>query len=185
MVLARTKRVAISLENIAAFESGLTFALVVRLAPSEEKWREGEGLSALHGRHFGQDRPPTPIDPAILRFGVEYADGRRVTNVWTDMLPFFGSTEGPVLSSSSGGMSERDGYTQYWMAPLPPPGRVMFAVEWPSRNLAFTSIDVDADVFKEAATRSVSMWPEPEPDETTGRSVWQSIPHRRLHRGPK
>ena len=179
IVLALTERVAVSLENITAFDSGVSFALIFRLAPSEEDWRESERPSARHGRRFGAERPQTPIDPAILRFGVEYSDGRRVANVWTDMLLFFESPEGPLLSSSSAGWSERDGYSQYWLAPLPPPGKVMFAVEWPSRGLEFTSVELDSEVFRQAASHAVSLWPEPDPGETTGRSVWNSFPHRR------
>lgn len=174
IVLARTERVAVSLEDIGVFTTGVSFTLVVRLAPEEEKWRLGEALSALHGRHHGEDRPPTPLDPAVLRFGVEYSDGSRVANVWTDMLPFFGSPGGPVLSTSSGGTSDRRGFSEYWLAPLPPDGNVMFAVEWPSRGLAFTTVGLDAESFRQAARRAESLWPASASRGSGHRSVWRT-----------
>ncbi|HEX2048163.1 MAG TPA: hypothetical protein VHF27_10380 [Acidimicrobiales bacterium] len=48
---------------------------------------------------------------------------------------------------------------RYWVAPLPPPGPLPIAVEWPARNLPETRADLDGEAIVEAAARAETLWP--------------------------
>jgi hypothetical protein len=53
----------------------------------------------------------------------------------------------------------------WWVTPLPPPGRLEFVCEWPAAGIALTRVEVDADPIREAATRVTTLW---EGDATAG-----------------
>jgi hypothetical protein len=49
----------------------------------------------------------------------------------------------------------------YWVQPLPPPGELLFACEWPQRQIPLTTTTIDADVILAAAARAQELWPAP------------------------
>ena len=173
VLIAHGEQAAVSLENILVFRTGVSFTLVATLAASEHDWRDWGGMMALHGRTFGKDRPPTRIDPELLRFGVRYSDGGRATNVWTDMPGFAGASGGPVLVSGGGSAGGKQAQSGYWLTPLPPKGPVVFAVEWPAKGIAFTKAELDASAFSDAAEAALELWGEPVQGGLPSRtSIW-------------
>lgn len=160
LILARSDQAAVSMEHVEVFPTGVAFSLLARLATAEGDWRHWGGLMAMRGRVFGKERPPTEIDSQLLRFGVEFADGGRATNVWTDVPPFFGRSGGPVLISGAGSAGGRRAESSFWLTPLPPSGPVVFAVEWPAKDIPFSAVEVDSAVFGEAAKTAEILWPD-------------------------
>ena len=101
------------------------------------------------------------IPSEFLRFGVEFADGRRATNIggcFARRSAQAEPPEGPVLleHGGSGGGTHWD--QTYWVWPLPPPGRVTFACEWPVQRVPLTRIDIDAAAIVDASKRAVTLW---------------------------
>ncbi len=155
VLLGRTDELALALGDVVAYSTGFALWLGVRLHP-------GAGIDArtawlqLHGGSAGDEAEQ-------LRFGVEFADGRKATNVGQRRPP--GDEELPISlvprgGSGAGGLSFDAGY---WVFPLPPPGRLTVAAEWPARGLAETRHELDAGAILEAAAKSEALWADERP----------------------
>jgi hypothetical protein len=157
LVLARTEEVTIAVVDLVAYSTGFALRLTLRLRP--EAASDLDPRQHLYG--VGDER---------LRFGVEFADGRRATN--TDQQNW-GSDEAPLISlvTHRGGGGTRDWENGYWVYPLPPPGPVTLALAWPVRGIAEQTQTIDAAPIVEAAGESIELWedtrplpaPDPEP----------------------
>jgi hypothetical protein len=67
-------------------------------------------------------------------------------------------SEGPILAPRSGGGGGRHWDFRYWVWPLPPEGKVRFMCEWPARNLAPITHEIDAADVRRAGAASTSLW---------------------------
>jgi hypothetical protein len=93
-----------------------------------------------------------------LRFGVQYADVCKATDVgppWDDGRR---KRKGPVISQGSGQGGEREWQQDLWIWPLPPTGPLTFAIEWRAQQIPLTTHEVDADVIREAAERAQALF---------------------------
>jgi hypothetical protein len=102
-----------------------------------------------------------PVPDEFLRFGVQFADGRKATNLdW----PAFGHEERepdpPVLAQGGGGGGGQFWDEERWVWPLPPAGPLAFVCEWPGRGIAESRMEPDARLILEAAGRAVTLWPD-------------------------
>jgi hypothetical protein len=155
LLLARTDAVAVSLGGFLAYPTGMEFTLAARrrLLEEEDDWFGQQ----LHLRH----RRGREVPPAFLRFGVEFSDGRKATNVGGWHVRFDPREEPPdepVLIDRGGGGGGTRFDQGYWLWPLPPPGRLGFVTEWPSEGVALTRVDVDAAAILEASARATTLW---------------------------
>jgi hypothetical protein len=175
VTLARTEDVAVALLDAVAYSTGLSFTLVVVQRAASEPF-PGEPFEHLFGhfrpgRRYGEELPPE-----LLRFGVQFSDGRKATTLgWGGAVAFFGGDEeaepeGPVLSQGGGGGDDDHWESSFWLWPLPPPGPLAFVVEWPAKGIELTRHDVDAGPLLEASSRSEPLWPAPPP----GGGTWTS-----------
>jgi hypothetical protein len=165
LVLARTERVAVALVGAVAYTTGIAFTLSVRSRqPSgedllEEPWEMPFGHHRLHRQQGGD------IPPEVLRFGIQFSDGRKATTL-SGAFPFARPGEpdeeppGPVLMPGGGGGGPGQWDSEFWLWPLPPAGPVKFAVEWPKEQIGLTMHEVDAAVFLEASKKSEVLWPD-------------------------
>jgi len=144
-VIGRSATTVVSLEVVGCYSTGIVLDLTIRVRERERISRGHlyEALSVHHGRgHLGLLLPP-----GGLRFGVQFADGRRVTSLedgpWSD-LP---SDVAPVEWTPSGlvvdGMDRPRVYGNtwrraLWLWPVPPPGDLTVACLWPDRDIAET-----------------------------------------------
>jgi hypothetical protein len=115
--------------------------------------------------HYGMQRPE-----GQLVIGVEFADRRMAIADNHPGLQFMGYweavregrepelPEGPILAPRGGGGGGRRWDFHYWVWPLPPEGRLAFTCEWPARELALTSHDVDATEIRRAGNASTKLW---------------------------
>jgi hypothetical protein len=143
MVLARNDRAVVFVGRLAVFPAGVEFELRVLTV--------GDGLldPSLNGVYLGRGgRPREDNYDEMLRFGVEFSDGRRATNV--------------------GGRPGRDGEPEwrqgFWLWPLPPPGPLTFVCEWPAAGLALSRADIDAQTVIDAAARAQVVFPDQRSD---------------------
>lgn len=107
----------------------------------------------------------------MLRFGIEFADGRRVTNVGAPGRGP-GEPEGPVLWGMGGGGGGGRWHQDFWVWPLPPPGPLGFVCEWPAAGIPLTRVDVDAQLVTDAAARAREMFPDQR--TSAGGGTWVS-----------
>jgi hypothetical protein len=162
-LLAATDDIAIYLSAMSVYTLGAAFTVEVRAHP---RWRsavEGDVWDSIHGHGRGSDR---------LLLGVEYADGRRCSN----LAGLFGSGNGVSLwpgGSSGGG---RSASADWYLSPLPPPGDLRIYCAWPGAGVDETRTVLDASTILEAASRVRELWPwEPERHEPS-RRVHPTVP---------
>lgn len=149
--LARNDRVAVGITAMLAFPTGIQLTVLsfsrdrfVRLDPDPYEWR----AAATKG-----------LPDEMLRFGVQFPDGSKATTTGAEP---FDETEpsGPVLQALRGGGGNGEWSQDYWVWPLPPPGRLAFVCEWPAHGIELTRVEIDADRIREAAGRAERAWPD-------------------------
>jgi hypothetical protein len=154
LILARTDQTVVAIASIQAYPTGFDFTLSLRLRTVSV--REDQQLPHLFGSIVEAD----PLPDEFLRFGVQFADGRRVTNL--DRPPYDpeGQQPDPPVLNQHGGGGGSAWDIEHWVWPLPPAGPFAFVCEWPGRAIAESRVEIDAGLILEAAGRAVTLWPE-------------------------
>ena len=156
LVLARTEDVAVLVHGGAAYPTGFHFSLAVRRQAGDEVFNP-------LGDSIGGGPPAGPPDE-LLRFGLEFADGSKVTD--RDGFPEDAANGRPVLLPTGGTGSSLHYETDVWLSPLPPPGPVAFVCQWQVHGIGLTRAELDADVIRRAADEAIELWPAgPHPPE--------------------
>jgi hypothetical protein len=155
LVLARTDDLALGLGNVVAYSTGFSLRLALRLHP-KSTLEPRILMPQLHG--FG----PRGADDQ-LRFGVEFSDGRKATNLGARRPPHEQEPEISLVPSGGAGGGGRSFNVGYWVYPLPPPGSVTLAVEWPARNVREQRYELDATPIAEAGAGSEQLWEDDRP----------------------
>ena len=65
-----------------------------------------------------------------------------------------------ALNTHGGGGGPGSYETTFWLWPVPPPGAVTLAAEWPALGIELTRHEIDAGLIIDAAARSEVLWPE-------------------------
>jgi hypothetical protein len=159
-VLARTDSVVVAVQRATAYPTGVDLSVAVRRRTA---------------RRRGLDEPPFgyhhelggKLKNEILRFGVQFADGRKATSLGGFPPLHDKEPSGPVLSPHGGGGGGRRWDFAFWLYPLPPAGPLSFVCEWPSEGIALTRYEVDAKAILEGAARAELLWEE-EDEALTG-----------------
>jgi hypothetical protein len=158
LLLVQTDRQAVWLDAAEVYPSGVILTVV------------------LHGR--------TPTRPGVgqslgnWRFGVRFSSGQKAAvygmggmarlpehGSWVSALAATtapGPNE-PVLRPLSGGGNRSRWRQRYWLWPLPPPGDLLCACEWPDRGMPLSTATIEAVALLDAATRARNLWPDDEP----------------------
>jgi hypothetical protein len=162
LVIARTERAAVCVTRIAAYPTGFTFDIITLTD------REDDGLDPLLFEpprlRRGQALPGD-----LLRFGVQFSDGSKVTNIGG--RPFEpGRPSDPVMVEGGGGGGSGRWNQSQWIWPLPPSGPMQVVCEWPAADIPLTRTELDAQVILDAAQRAQVIFsdehlPEPPGDD--------------------
>jgi hypothetical protein len=157
VVLHRSDQLAIAVTGIVAFRTGFMFSVLTKatavLEEMEPHWM---------WRHR---RPREGLPDDLLRFGVQFADGRKATNLTSRLHgldPDEAPDNGPVLSVRSGGGGGGSWKQGYWLWPLPPAGELSFVCEWPAHGITETRVAIDATPVIAAAEQAVVLWDSPQ-----------------------
>lgn len=167
LLLIRTRDVAVAIGSIHAYPNGFEFTAHVRMRGSAENrpgWHDPFGRFETRGPNASGD---------VLRLGLVYADGRRGATTGGHWQP--DDPEHLVLLPGGSGGSDRRWDGTFWVHPLPPDGPVTFVAAWPEYGAAETRAELDGATIREAATRSVVLWPEEPEIGPGGGSGWSSI----------
>jgi hypothetical protein len=157
LLLAQNDQVAVGLVNLVAYSTGVAFELALRAAPGHAFGHEV--LLGLGG--FWQLAPGQIGDDQIVRFGVEFADGRRVLDMGAEPEGGDGPPAICLVPHGGGGGGGAVYEFGYWLYPLPPSGPVTFAVEWPAEGIPSTKRVLDASVIIDAGARATRLWNDP------------------------
>jgi hypothetical protein len=154
-VLFRTDELAIALLGIVVFSNGVEMNVVMRRPDIPDE------PDPMHAHMHARRMRSGTLAPEIFRFGVEYADGRKATNIGHP--PFGEEPTGPVLMQRGGGGGGRSWSFGYWLWPLPPPGPLRVVIEWPALNVPQTDLELDGATLVAAAADVDVLWPGDEP----------------------
>lgn len=150
-VLVGRDDLAIAVVEIAAYSEGFVLRLAIRLRD------EPDEPSAIcthdHRRHDGA------FAPEVLRFGIEFSDGGKATNVSGRPRSIGEEQAGPVLIDRGGGGGGRSWDFGYWVWPLPPEGPLRVVIEWPAMRVPETAVEFDTAPIRAAAAQSAVLWP--------------------------
>jgi hypothetical protein len=150
-MLARTDELALALLDIVAYSTGFGLKLVLRFRPDADF----DPRSMMMQMHGG--------DPDELRFGIAFSDGRKATNLGPRRPPSEDPPEISLSRGGGGGGGSRGWEFNFWVYPLPPPGPITLALEWPARGLAESRHELDAGAILEAAAKSEKLWDDNRP----------------------
>jgi hypothetical protein len=156
LIVARTDETVVAVAGVQAYPAGCSFTLSLRLRNLSV--REEQRLPYLFDSTDPED---DPLAGDFLRFGVQFADGRKATTL--DHPPY--DPEGqepdrPVLREHGGGGGGAAWDMEYWLWPLPPAGPFAFVCAWPARGIAESRAEIDAASILEAAGRAAILWPD-------------------------
>ena len=144
--------ILLGLDSFRAWPSGVQFFFVIAARTVTLPDRGAKNFE--NGITVEWREPGTP-PPECVRFSVTFSDGTTVSN-----LDGYGTNPRGILQVRNGGGSAGppNGWVRadlgWWLSPLPPPGDVVFGVEWPLAGLALTETRVSAGVLREAASRA-------------------------------
>jgi hypothetical protein len=147
--LVRTERLAIAVLDLVAFSTGVAFTFAIRHRhPRRDR---GDSFRGFHDQ--GEWRPDA------LHFGLQFADGAKVTTDRTgwEQRPH-DPPEGPLLMPHGGGGGMRSWNAQMWLWPLPPPGPLAFVFEWLAEGIALTRREIAVGSILDAAANVEQLW---------------------------
>ncbi len=156
VVLATSAKAVVTLGPAVAYPQG--FELGYLVLPRDPK--VGEHLTEMHRYQRRPANDEAGLPDELFRFGLEFADGARVTTL-EEHRAFdsrAGELQGPVLVPRGGGGSFDRWHGSYWVWPLPPAGPVAFVCEWPVAEIPLTRVELDAARIREAAGRARVLW---------------------------
>jgi len=143
VVIARSQTIAIIINRLTAYPNGFAFNLSLRAKPGHEMASDG-----FHGwRRRGASVP----SDEILRFGIQFADGSKVTNLQVFAYGAPGPPTPPILLGGGGGGSSNRSDFFFWVWPLPPPGPLLFVTEWPIEGIQLSRYEISSDAIRQAA----------------------------------
>jgi hypothetical protein len=160
--IVQREDVVLDLVEIVGYSTGFIVSL-------EIVKREGE-LRSIFQTAMDVRLHESGVTDRFFRFGVEFSDGRRATNVENLAGGARHPTEPPAiyLDERNGGGSGHKHSTGAWIWPLPPGGTVTFVSEWPAIDLPTTRTELTANQIIEAATRSERLWNDDPEWQSTG-----------------
>lgn len=155
-VIGRADDLAVMLTHASVYSTGIKLDFLVRRSPSS-------GDDALYEQVQGHHHRGGPQ----LLIGVEYADGRKVTNLaGRDQLHRrFEEDSSPVLWPGGGGGGSFSVELSYWLWPRPQDGALTVVCAWPEQEIAETRAVIGADAIAAAGSQNVELWPWEPPTE--------------------
>ena len=165
-ILWQSDRLTVMLSHVDAYPTGALFHLrtvAQRTADMlDDEWHRIHETVFDHGR----SRSGSVLPDDFLRVGVEFADGRRATNIGSSLGPWSvrrgHSPEPPSLVEIRSGGSGSDrtitARKKEWLWPLPPPERFDLVIEWPALGVPVTRASIDGAAIVAAAENVVPLW---------------------------
>ena len=158
-VVARSPKAAVAVASATVYPTGFEFLLSVHVRDKELcEFLSNESLT-VHGLPGGRT---DELPPELFRHGIAFSDGSSATV----LRPYpdesdgshAGDAAGPILVLRTGVGDGNRWRLDWWVAPLPPPGRLGFVCEWPVAEIPLSRVEVDAARIREAASGAVLLW---------------------------
>jgi hypothetical protein len=162
-LLAASSRAVIWISILWAYPAGFQFDLSLRLRDPQAHGNPTSG--PLFVREVNPVTGAREWRPGEeFRFALRFSDGRTADNrSRVEHSPPSASDPPPEVGIElMRGRIRLNPQLQdehYWVWPLPPPGPIDFVCGWPAMGIGATQVALDAGPIRDAATRSVELWP--------------------------
>jgi hypothetical protein len=163
LILGRSDKAALWISAATVYTDGFEFEVQLQHRLDEEL--VDPFFMHVHRSRRRSRSAEEGLDPGLLRFGIQFSDGRKATNL-PDRLRLGADPDavpdGPVLQPGGGGGGGGRWRHDFWVWPLPPEGALAFVCEWPAAGIPETRGEIDAALIREAASEAVPLWSETE-----------------------
>jgi hypothetical protein len=180
LILGLTDRVAVAVVGATAYTTVVSLTVSVRRRESLAA-NDFEDVDEFYDDPFEppfghpgrRRRRVRELAPEILRFGVQFSDGRKATTTgelfpWVDLDDTDeGEPTGPVLMSGGGGGGNREWEAEFWLWPVPAAGAAGVRDRVAIREDRTDKTRSRHRLFIEASRSSEELWPEASSDETS------------------
>lgn len=160
--LARSETGRLSITYLDAYPEGFELEIEARTTVAyHDLTRTGDSAPDVFGRHWptvGERRDVLP--PQLVRIGVQFADGRKATNITGHSHPVQGPVMWALGGGGRGGQGESRFHQGYWVSPLPPSGPVTVACQWPASGIPLLRHELDGQLILDGADRARGMFPD-------------------------
>ncbi|MEO3795901.1 hypothetical protein ABGB14_37370 [Nonomuraea sp. B10E15] len=168
LILARTPNIAIALPMIRSYRTGCLLDLEIILRQGD---LSASAFSDLRSSIHPTALHPEPSPATMMRLGVRYADGTKVSTLLNrgKVVRFSedGRPSNPLLSwqptgDQLHGSAPHLGHNtmKLWLWPLPPAEPFELGVEWPGGGIELSVAELDGAAIEFAAQQSVPCWPD-------------------------
>ncbi len=161
LVLARSGELAVALVDVVAYSAGFALRLVIQIHHDAAEIDPRQVMFEIHGPR------DAPRDDQF-RFGVEFADGRKATNLGPRWPPPDDPPPISLRSHGGGGGGGQRFHLGYWVYPLPPAGPLTLAVSWLARGIPEQTHSLEAEPIIAAAAGSIVLWEDDRPIQARG-----------------
>ncbi|MCA2216552.1 hypothetical protein [Jidongwangia harbinensis] len=146
LVVARSTEAVVAVTSLHAYPDGFAVTwTAVWLPPVGRRIHRAD-----IGVWLGADRLPDEL----LRLGVQFADGRKATNLDVER---YNPADSPVLDSDGGDGGNHQLREHHRVRPHPPDGPLRFVCEWPVFGIPESSAAVDAGLVRAAAADVIAL----------------------------
>ena len=176
LVIGRSDKAALWIPALTASADGFEFGLELRHDLEEEEF--GHPFFFDHHPRRRRRTSEGGLDPELLRFGVQFSDGRKATNIDSHIPSRTGRdnpADGPVLMGRGGGGGQGRWRQDFSVSPLPPAGPLAFVCEWPIAAIPETRNEIDSALVRDAASEAVLLWAGTETAEDPGSWTTQQV----------
>lgn len=135
------------LGGFRCYSNGCRFTLSVRID-------ERHAATTLEPAAFDSPRyVGGTLPPEAFVVHIRWPSGATTrTNDWSGRIE-----DVPIVRSLSGIHHPASADIEYWLSPLPPPGRIWFSIEWRSADISGPWIPIDTAILQEAAILSIEV----------------------------
>jgi hypothetical protein len=166
-ILWQTDRLTVMLSHMDAYLTGAVFHL--RMVARRTADMLDDEWNRIHDTVFERGRSDTmaaTLSDEFLRVGIEFADGRRTTNIGSAVGAWSvrrGQAPKPpslvdIRSGGSGSDRSIAARRKAWLWPLPPPEPFDLAIEWPALAVPVTRATIDGAAIVAAAEHVAPLW---------------------------
>jgi hypothetical protein len=162
VVLSRSERATLSIAYLDAYPEGFELEIEASTTVAwDDLAREGDdfGPDVFGGRWPMVGERSDVLPPQLLRVGVQFADGRKATNIGGHDRPVGGPVMWPLRGGGRGSSGGSCFHTGYWISPLPTSGPVTVVCEWPAVGIPLVHHELDAQLIRDAAERARTIFP--------------------------
>ncbi len=155
LLAAATPKANVLVCDLIAYSTGFEFMVTVRYSTSDP-YVEPMGSERYYVEGGEIDR--------CLRFGLEYSDGFRMTNLdrvagLLSQRPDDAQRLTQVWGGGGGEEEWRKFEYRWWVNGWPPDGPVRFGVEWPVADIPFAKLDfADGGAIRAAGHAQTKLW---------------------------